>query len=230
MKKTYKYVSLIIFFLSMIILTVIAIPFIQSFKEPEEFKKFIDGFGVWGIFMMLFIQIAQIVVALIPGELIEFVSGSMYGWWGGLLLCLVGVAIGQTIIFKMVKIFGREFVEAASGSNTMNKLKFLKDEKKLRRIIFLLFFIPGTPKDLITYVVPFTSVKLRDFILISLFARIPSIVSSTYAGGAYVESKFSTMLITYFIIGAVSLIGILFYKLYEKKTDKRQESSDIKVP
>ena len=154
------------------------------------------------------------------GEVVEFMAGCMYGWLGGLLLCLVGVAVGQTIIFGLVKWLGKDFVEAAAGSKAMDKLKFLKDEKKLRLIIFFLFFIPGTPKDMITYIVPFTKIKLRDFIVPTLIARIPSIVSSTYAGEALVENDYKTLIIAYGAILIVSLIGIGIYKIYEKVVDK----------
>ena len=223
MKKAYKYISIIIFFVAMAGLTLMAVPFIRSFNEPQQFKLFMDRFGIAGILVMLLIQIAQVVVAMIPGELIEFVAGSIYGWLGGLLVCLLGVGIGQIIIFKLVKTFGKDFVEAAAGSNAMNKLKFLKDEKKLKRVIFLLFFVPGTPKDLLTYAVPFTSISLRDFIAITLFARIPSVLSSTYAGAAFAESKFKTLLITYMTIGVISAIGIGIYKLYLKKAHRKKQ-------
>ena len=220
MKRAYKYISIIIFFAAMAVLTLIAIPFIRSFNEPEQFRAFIDKFGILGIFIMLLIQIAQVVVAMIPGELIEFVAGSMYGWLGGLVVCLLGIALGQIIIFKLVKTFGKDFVEAAAGSSAMSKLKFLKDEKKLKRVIFLLFFVPGTPKDLLTYAVPITSISLRDFITITLFARIPSALSSTYAGDAFAESKFKTLIVTYLTIGVISLIGMGIYKLYVRKSHK----------
>jgi len=219
-KKTYKYVSLTVFLVAMLALTGIAIPFINSIKEPEKFKAFINQFGAFGIVVMFLIQVAQIIVALIPGEVVEFMAGCMYGWLGGLLLCLVGVAVGQTIIFGLVKWLGKDFVEAAAGSKAMDKLKFLKDEKKLRLIIFFLFFIPGTPKDMITYIVPFTKIKLRDFIVLTLIARIPSIVSSTYAGEALVENDYKTLIIAYGAILIVSLIGIGIYKIYEKVVDK----------
>jgi len=221
MKKTYKFASLAVFAIVMIVLTIIAIPLIQSVKEPEAFKSFIGRFGVFGVPVMLLIQIAQVIVALIPGEVVEFMAGCMYGWLGGLLLCLAGIAVGQTLIFKMVKKFGREFVEAASDSKAMDKLKFLKDEKKLKATIFLLFFIPGTPKDLITYAVPFTSVKLKDFILLTLVARIPSVVSSTYAGSAFVENDYRTLLLAYGIILIASAIGLGIYKLYEKNEERK---------
>jgi len=222
MKKTYKYISLIAFAIAMIVITIIAIPLIQSVKEPEEFKEFIGKFGAFGIVVMFLIQVAQIIVALIPGEVIEFMAGCMYGWVWGLMLCLAGIALGQVLIFKMVKKFGKEFVEAAAGSKAMEKFKFLNDEKKLKATIFLLFFVPGTPKDLITYAVPFTPIKLRDFIILTLVARIPSVVSSTYAGDAFVKSNYRTILIAYGLILIVSAIGLGVYKIYEKKKTTKE--------
>lgn len=220
-KKTLRLVLAVIYAISLLALTFILFPFFRSFENPEEFKSYVDGFGVWGFLVVLFIQIAQIVVALIPGEFLEFISGAIYGCAGGLLLCLIGIAIGQTIIFFSVKFLGKDFIEIAAGSKVMDKLKFLKDEKKLKAIIFMLFLIPGIPKDLITYALPLTKIKFKDFILISLCARIPSIISSTYAGSLFIDSKFKMLLITYGAIVVFSLVGFVIYKLYEKAFDKK---------
>jgi len=221
MKKAYKYISIIIFIATMVAISSIAIPFLQSFKEPQEFRDFISNFGIFGIAVMLFIQISQIIVALIPGELVEFLAGCMYGPVGGLIVCLAGVSVGQVIIFQAVRKLGHEFVEAAAGSKAMEKMKFLKDSKKLRRVIFLLFFVPGTPKAIITYIVPFTPIKLKEFTWITVIARIPSVLSSTYAGSAFVKNDFRPLIIVYGAIIAVSLVGFIFYRLYEKKFDKK---------
>jgi len=219
-KKTFNIISLTIFFIAMAILTIIAFPLIKSYKNPEEFKAFIDSFGQWGFLMMLFIQIFQVVVALIPGEIVETLSGMLYGWFGGFIFCSIGIAIGQVIIFSAVKFFGKDIVEHAAGSKAMNKFKFLQDEKKLKSIIFFLFFIPGTPKDLITYIAPLTKIKLRDFLIITLIARIPSVISSTYGGSALAEQNFLKAAIIYGVIAVFSIIGIIIYRLWDKKHTK----------
>ena len=221
MKKAYKYISIVIFIVTMVAIASIAVPFLQSFKEPQQFRDFIANFGIFGIFVMLFIQISQIIVAFIPGELVEFLAGCMYGPVGGLIICLAGVSVGQAIIFQMVRKLGHEFVEAAAGSKAMEKMKFLKDSKKLRRLIFLLFFVPGTPKAIITYIAPFTPIKLKEFTWITIIARIPSVLSSTYAGSAFVKNDIRPLVIVYSAILVVSVIGFVFYKLYEKKFDKK---------
>ena len=203
-------------------LTFIAINFIKSIKDPAEFKARIESYGSLSYALMMFIQISQIIVALIPGEFIEFLAGTLYGWLGGLIFCLAGVAIGQAAIFKAVRFFGKDFVENAAGSKAMEKFSFLKDEKKLKRIVFLLFLIPGTPKDLLTYAVPLTKISLRDFLAITLFARIPSIVSSTYAGSKYGNSEYKAMIIAYSVILVITLAGIIFYRIYEKKHPQKE--------
>lgn len=215
--KIFNIVSAVVFIVSIAILTFVAMPLIKNYNNPDAFKEYIDSLGPWGIVMMFFVQIAQIVVALIPGEVVEFLAGTLYGWLGGLVFCLAGIAIGQSIIFITVRILGRAFVEKVAGSDKLNKYKFLQDEKKLKRIIFILFFIPGTPKDVITYIVPLTKIDLRSFLLLTLVARIPSIVTSTLAGDALVNSGIETTVIIYLVIGALSLCGVLGYKWWEKK-------------
>lgn len=223
-KKAVRIISLIIFAVAMTALTFIAINFIKSIKDPAEFKARIESYGSLSYALMMFIQISQVIVALIPGEFIEFLAGTLYGWLGGLIFCLAGVAIGQAAIFKAVRFFGKDFVENAAGSKAMGKFKFLKDEKKLKRIIFLLFLIPGTPKDLLTYAVPLTKISLKNFLLITLFARIPSVVSSTYAGSKYGNSEYQAMVIAYGIILIITLIGMGFYRIYETKSIKNKQT------
>lgn len=222
--NSFKVFSIIVFIICIILLTVICIPLISSILNggSDDFKEFINGFGPFGFIIMLFIQIAQIVVALIPGEVVEFVAGTVYGWFGGLIFCLVGVAIGQTLVFLAVKFLGKDLVEKAAGSNAMKKFKFLNDESKLKVILFFLFFIPGTPKDLLTYIVPLTKIKLLDFLVITLVARIPSILSSTLAGSSFGDNDLKTTIIIYAVIAVVSLISALGYKLWEKHHDGKQ--------
>jgi len=223
--KGFRIFSLILFILAVGLMAVLVVPLIQSYNNPTEFKAFIDSYGPWGLPIMLFVQLAQIVVAIIPGEIIEFVAGTLYGWFLGTLFCLVGVAIGQTIIFKAVRYFGKRFVEKFAGSEAIRKFKFLNNEKQLKTTIFLLFFIPGTPKDLLTYVVPLTKISLKEFLAITLVARIPSIISSTFAGDAFSEHNYLVLIVAYSIILICSGIGILFYRYWSKKHGKKHKKN-----
>ncbi len=221
--KKFKIISFIVFVIAIIMLTVIVVPLLRRCNNPAEFKAYIDSLESSGFFMMMFIQLAQIVVALIPGEVVEFVAGTLYGWLGGLLFCLAGIAIGQTVIFLIVRYLGKDFAQKLAGSDTFNRFKFLQDESKLKTVVFFLFFIPGTPKDLLTYVVPLTKISLKSFLLISIVARIPSVISSTFAGDAFSEQNYLVLIIAYSVILIFSGIGVLVYRLWSKKREQRKQ-------
>lgn len=215
MKKNFKIISTTIYISAMVLLTLIAIPMIKSYNSPNQFIALIDSFGALGFIAMFFIQISQVIVALIPGEIVEFVAGTLYGWFGGLIFCLAGIAIGQCVVFLAVRFLGEMLVEKAAGSKAMKKYKFLRDEKRLKTVIFILYFLPGTPKDLLTYIVPLTKINLRDFLVISLLARIPSVISSTFGGNAFAEKDYLSLAIIYGIILLISVGGVILYRTWE---------------
>jgi len=196
------------------------IPIFASYDDSERLLAYIEGFGAWGAFVILGIQIFQIIFALIPGELVEFVAGTLYKTFWGTTVCLAGAAIGEFLVFMLVKWFGSRFLSEMISQKKLKKLAFLNDEKKLGYIIFLLFFLPGTPKDVLTYFVPMTKIDVRRFLLLSCIARIPSILSSTYAGATFAEGNMMQTVLIYAIIGAVSIIGIFIHNKFLNKGEK----------
>lgn len=102
----------------------------------------------------------------------------------------------------------------------IDNIKLFKNEKKLKILLFLIFLIPGTPKDLITYVVGLTELKLSSYLLITSLARIPSIVISTIAGSAVAENKYNLALLFFGLSAITGIIGFLIYKLcFNKKNN-----------
>lgn len=215
-KSTFNIISLIIFTISIIILALITIPLVSSYHDPIEFKEHIESLGIGGFLLMFFVQISQIIVALIPGEVVEFVAGALYGCIGGFIFSMTGIIIGQSLIFQTVRFLGRNFVEKVAGSKYMTRFKFLQDERKLKSIIFFMFFIPGTPKDILTYVVPLTKINLRDFIIITSLARIPSVISSTLAGSAFSQNNLLVLFIIYAVVSVFTLAGLVIHKKISK--------------
>lgn len=199
----------------------LAIRFSKIAKSGEEFRDFIQSYGAWGSIVAVGIQVLQVFIALIPGEFVEIGMGYAYGWFEATLLCLVGVAIGSAMIFMLVKRFGVRFVEIFVSTDKINQLKFISSEKRLNRFTFILFFIPGTPKDLVTYFIGLTRMTLKDFLGITLFARIPSLVSSTVGGNFIGEGKYLHALVLLAVTAFVSLIGLKLYNMILKKIEQR---------
>lgn len=201
-----------IYIAAILLLCALIIPIIKSVSSEQEILELehaVESFGAFGVLILILIQILQIIVAVIPGEVVEFVSGAMYGAFGGLLIDLIGIAIGETVVYYTVKFLGESVVEKIAGNKKIQQLKVLKDEKKRDLIMFLLFFIPGTPKDAICYVAPLFKIPFKSFIIISTFARIPSVLTSTYAGAAFGEGNFIKTVLMYVIIAVISVAGIL---------------------
>ena len=209
-------ISLAVVLLLMVLLTLFVSRWLSSFSQ-DDFRDYIRSFGALGWLVMLGLQILQVFIALIPGEFVETAAGFAFGPWVGTVICYLGIAFATTLIFTLTRRYGIKLVEVFVSREKINELRFLNPEQKRNTLIFLLFFIPGTPKDLLTYFVGLTDIKLTTFLLLSMVARIPSMVSSTFGGHLLGEERYIGAVILYGITGLVSLAGLLGYNHYLKK-------------
>lgn len=216
-KRIIAIASLIIALAIMGVITFACIDFFNRFSDTAEFRAFVEGYGFWGWFVVLGLQILQVVVAFIPGEVVELGSGFVFGTFKGTVLCLVGVTIGSVLIFLLTKKLGLRITALFVSPKKLQNYKFLADENKLSILVFILFMIPGTPKDLLTYIVGLTKMKLSEFLIISLIARLPSVVSSTWGGSAVGDGNYLKAIIIFAVTAVVSLIGLKIYSVIIKK-------------
>ena len=220
-KKKNILIGVIVFLVVMLILGfIVGGKIVSLVRNPKSFRKWVSDLGIWGKLIMIGISAFQIIVAIVPGEPIEIASGYAFGWFLGAVLCLLGTLVGQMVVFIFAKKFGLDFVEIFVSKKKLEKMAFLKDKEKIYVTIFFIFLIPGTPKDVLSYVAGITSIKLLPFLLVSGVARIPSVVSSTIAG-SYLGVKNYKMAAIIFAVTIV-ISGILFfiYKQHEKNKCK----------
>ena len=203
-------VSLAVVVTLTLLITLFVWRWLSSFSQ-EDFRDYIRSFGALGWLVLLGLQFLQVFIALIPGELLETAAGYAFGPVLGTLLCYLGVATASTLVFFLTRRFGIRLVEVFISREKISQLRFINTQKKRDRLIFLLFFIPGTPKDLLTYFVGLTDMKLSAFLAISLIARIPSVLSSTFGGHLLGEGQYWGAVLLYGITGLVSLAGLLIY-------------------
>lgn len=217
-RKWFSAISLLLFAVVLVLLTLwftrVLAPYLGS---TEELRAFLDGYGWTGRFILFGLQCVQVVVALIPGEVVELGAGYAYGAVEGTLICLAGVALSSALIFWLVKKIGMPMVEMFISREKISQLRFINDTRKLKRLVFLLFFIPGTPKDVLTYFVGLTELTTSQFLAITLLARIPSVVSSAICGQMLGDEHFITAGIVYAVTGAISGIGYWIYRAISKR-------------
>ena len=187
-------------------------PMVRFVQEPELFRAWVDDHGVWGALTFLGMMFLQVVVAIIPGEPLEIGAGYAFGFWEGTALCLLGIFLGSAVVFLLVRRFGTHLVEVFFDKEKIHSLKFLQESKKRDLLIFLVMFIPGTPKDLLSYFAGLTDIKLGRWLLITTVARIPSVITSTVGGNAVGEQNYLFAILVFAGTLAVSGLGLLIYQ------------------
>lgn len=184
-------ISAIIIGILLVLSLVFSILFNQFFAvdkdNDQSFKHLISEDPILGSIVFLGASILQVVVAFVPGELLEQVGGLMFGPWWGALLCLIGNLAGSVLVLLLVHKFGRPLVFSIYPQEKFERIAFLRNEKDRDVLTVLLFFIPGTPKDLLTYMLGLTNMSIPKYLLLTSFSRIPSILMSTVSGSWIAE-------------------------------------------
>jgi len=209
--------------------TIYLYPIMKELLKPEgreNLKIEIQQNGPNGILLLLGLEAAQIFLPILPGEPIEILAGMCYGTFGGLIFIMLSVFIVTAMIFFMVRKFGRDFVYTMVSKEKIQKIensKLFTHPKQIEYIMLILFLLPGTPKDLLTYLAGLLPIKPSRFIVIATLARLPSIISSTYAGATLINGNWKIGLLMY--VGIFVVVGIAI--LLAKKFDKTEITKEI---
>ena len=231
-KKKYKILRIVILIITILLLiglTIYLFPMIGKLfdeQEREIFKEEIQSTGIKGVLMLLGLQGVQILLPIIPGEPIEILAGMCFGPVGGLIFLMLSSCLITALIFFTVRKLGKSFVYGVCSEEKIKKLensKLFKNSKKIEYIMLILFLIPGSPKDLLVYIAGLLPLKPLRFILISTFARIPSMISSTMAGASIVEGNLKLGIILYAI--TFLIVGIVIF--IAQKRDKTKLTKEI---
>lgn len=192
-------------------------------SDPAAFRDWVDARGMWGQVVMVVIIAVQILVALIPGEPFEFAAGYAFGVWQGLALCMIGSFIGGALAMLLARRFGMKLVKALFPKQDIENLAIFKKPERLKLLTFILFLIPGTPKDVMVYALGLTPMSVLQCMTLTTIARIPSIITSTLSGHVLGEEQYIASIIIYGLTGIASLIAILLYRRHVKEEEAAQQ-------
>lgn len=212
MGDIFKFAGLIAFFAIMALLVYLLWPYFHELFEPGGLDRVINDVrsaGPVGFLILLGLQFLQIVVAFIPGEATQMAAGLIYGPWVGALIIFVGCVLSSAFIFVVVKRLGAPFVQKMVPTQYLEKFRKFEESGKLNITVFILFLIPGLPKDVFTYLVPLTDMSMRTFLILSNVGRIPGIVVSTYAASGLAEGRVLESVIIFAVLAAIAIVGIL---------------------
>ena len=187
-------------------------PMIRFARQPELFRAWVEQRGVWGKLAYVGMVLLQVLVAVIPGEPLEICGGYAFGALWGTALCLLGALLGSVAVFAFVRRFGQPLVEVFFPREKLESLRFLHSSPRRDVLLWLIFTVPGTPKDLLCYFAGLTDLSWGKWLLISSVGRIPSIVTSTIGGDALGVQNYQFALIAFAVTLAISGVGLLIYR------------------
>jgi uncharacterized membrane protein YdjX (TVP38/TMEM64 family) len=174
-----------------------------------RFRAWISGWGPWAPVVFLGVQVLQVVVFVIPGEIPQIAGGWLFGFWKGGLLTVAGIAIGSAICFFLARLLGVPFVQALFPPAQVEKMKKVLSSPGSSLAFFLLFLIPGIPKDVLCYVAGVSPMKFPFFLGASMLGRLPGIVGSALIGGAAAGRQWVLMIIIAAAALALFVTGFL---------------------
>ena len=205
------------------ILTVVGVVLLKvKFRETNILRDWAEQNPLLGGLVMILISAVQVVVALIPGEIVELASGYVFGTWKGSFLCLIGIVLGSVCSILLARRFGRRLVESLYPKEKLDALPILHDPKKRNPLVAVLFLIPGTPKDLLTYVIGLTEMSIPLYVLLTTACRFPSVLISAISGAALGDDRLLKAAYLMIATGAVSIIGYLIYGWIQKRSNQKK--------
>ncbi|MDO4572123.1 MAG: TVP38/TMEM64 family protein [Clostridia bacterium] len=193
-------------------------PMIRFAGDTERFRAWAGESGVWARLAFIGMMSLQIIVAVIPGEPLEIAAGCAFGAVEGTALCMLGALIGGVAVFLFVRRFGLRFVNLFFSTERLMQLPLLREPRRLNLLALILFLIPGTPKDILTYCAGLTAMRLPVWMGITSLARFPSIITSTLGGDALGAKKYGLAAVVFAVTILLSVAGLVVYgRLASKK-------------
>ena len=184
----------------------------DSLHNRHELKRLILSFEAYSPLAYILLQIIQVIIAPIPGGAIEFLGGYLFGVKAGFIYSTIGLMLGSWAAFSLARIFEKIAVEKFVSEQTRKKFDYLVEHEGVI-LSFILFLLPGFPKDALCYILGLTPMHLGIFLIISTIGRIPGTLVATLQGAKAFEHQYYTFGI---LLGGSALVILVFYIYHEE--------------
>jgi uncharacterized membrane protein YdjX (TVP38/TMEM64 family) len=184
----------------------------QLFTDREQIRNLIASFGAGAPFVFILIQILQVLFAPVPGEATGFIGGYLFGALPGFIYSTIGLTAGSWANFMIGRFLGKRYVRKRIPVH-----KFEKTDKLIKRqgviVLFILFVIPGFPKDYLCLAIGLSTLPIKLFVLLSGIGRMPGTLALSLQGTLLYEQNYLPLAI---VIAACILLAGLGYYYREK--------------
>ena len=184
-------------------------PLTEIFRDPQRARAWVESLGSAAPLAYLGLQFLQVVVFIIPGEVIQIGGGYVFGFWGATILSSLGILAGSVFNYYVGRLAGRPFVERLVKPEVLSRLEIASSGREAAGF-FLLYVIPSIPKDALSYVVGMSRVSLPLFIAISGIGRLPGILGSAYIGNSAYQGEYGAALAVLAAAACLFFAGLVF--------------------
>jgi len=185
------------------------------FLNQDRFQEYIYSFGPYSVFIFILVQVLQVLVSPLPGDVTGLIGGYLYGAAMGTLYSTVGLVIGSVVAFYLARLLGRPFVERFVKPSVIGKYNHFLEHKGLF-ISFLLFLIPGFPKDTLCYILGLSHMKTGNFLVISTCGRLLGTILLSIQGTSVRAHQDTVFFVMLGIMTVIALFGYFQVGLWLK--------------
>ena len=205
-------------------------PLIHLLSSEHGQQVIIDkmqSFGIFAPLLFVLLQVLQVVIAVIPGGPVPIIGGILFGQWGGLFLSLARFFLGTVLVYYLVQWIGRPLVDRFVSESHFKKFDFLLDGKRTELLIFLVFLLPGLPKDALTYLVSFNpKIKPMYLFFLTTLGRTPATVLTVFMGKSLWEGNYILTIVLAGVIVLLAAAGIFIKRKVDKRAAQKHQLSD----
>ncbi|AGY75797.1 TVP38/TMEM64 family protein [Clostridium autoethanogenum] len=232
LKRTLKkYKSYIVLAIILFILIAVAYEYYNKymyiFRDPNKIKNWIMSYGKYGVVVFLFVQFLQVVAFFIPGEIVQIAGGYIYGTLFGSIISILGITFGSIAAYSISRIYGKPLINKIISDKDLKFFHRILNLGSINFIVFLLYLIPGIPKDVLAYICGISNIRFKHFILYSTLGRLPGVIISAYFGSKIYTGNKMVLILIGIIMTLLFIIGVLKgEKIIVKITKNRTSESD----
>jgi len=182
---------------------------INLFLNKEEGRQFLESLGAWKFLGFIVLQVTQVVFAPIPGEATGILGGYFFGVPLGVVLSTIGLTLGSLLAFVLARSFGRPLVEKLVDKQVLDRFDYVLHKKGIF-VVFMLFLLPGLPKDYLCFILGLGHLSILEFLAVSTVGRLFGTVLLTLSGGYIRCEEYGKLYILIGVAIAVSVAAFLF--------------------
>ena len=175
---------------------------IERLKSLDEINQLLKQYKTASIFIYIGMQVFQIVVSIVPGQALQFAAGYAWHFWLGFLYSIVGIALGTVVTFYLARLLGRDALHVIFGEEKFSRFVHMLNSKRSFIFLFVIFLIPGFPKDIFTYAAGVSEFRVVPFLLLSLAGRTPAMMGTILMGSMFYNGSYTGLI----VLGAAAVI------------------------